>query len=305
MSGRRALREGREGRVASESDRDSEPDVAATEIRCQEKTRGGVCYEVILAQPEATATPPKRPASPPSKDKLSAQDIEDKLKAAEERRLTLEANKMAALAAKMHKIEEASRKKDEQTSQFIAQTKEALDQKMVEHEGKREAYITDLKTKMKDHIDSVEKTRLSLEQQTEEVRQAICEKLKVAEAQRDENIKRMLERLREHVSRTKLPRNYISFPFARFFFPFCTLFVAPFAQEEQVGRVRNSNAERFKQLDQDIQDKLVQAQTRREQMEKEQLEKLRNHVRTTLLFYLIFSSTHTHPALCPTEHLYD
>lgn len=61
--------------------------VLATEIRCQEKTKGGVCYEVILAQPEVTATPPKRPSSPPSKDKLSVQDIEDKLKAAEERRL--------------------------------------------------------------------------------------------------------------------------------------------------------------------------------------------------------------------------
>lgn len=57
----------------------------ATEIRCQEKTRGGVCYEVILAQPEVTV-PPKRPASPQNKN-MSAQDIADKLKAAEERRL--------------------------------------------------------------------------------------------------------------------------------------------------------------------------------------------------------------------------
>lgn len=56
---------------------------------------------------------------------------------------------MAALAAKMLKIEEASKKKDEQTSQFITQTKEMLDQKMEIHEEKREAYITDLKSKMK------------------------------------------------------------------------------------------------------------------------------------------------------------
>lgn len=41
--------------------------------------------------------------------------------------------------------------------------------------------------------------RLTLEQQTEEVRTAIEEKLKSATAQRDENIKKMLERLREHV----------------------------------------------------------------------------------------------------------
>lgn len=100
----------------------------------------------------------------------------------------------------MQKIEDASRKKEEQTSQFIAATRDALEQKMETHVGKREAYITDLKTKLKDHIENVEKTRLSLEQQTTEIRTAIEEKMKTASAQRDENIKKMLERLREHVS---------------------------------------------------------------------------------------------------------
>ncbi|KAK9730406.1 Stathmin family [Popillia japonica] len=169
----------------------------ATEVRCQEKTRGGLCYEVILGEPEVKATPPKRTISPQNKN-MSVQDIEEKLKAAEERRQQLESNKIAALSAKMLKIEEASRKKDEQTSLFITTTREALEQKMETHLGKREAYITDLKTKLKDHIENVEKTRLSIEQQTEEVKAAIEEKMKSASAQRDENIKKMLERLREH-----------------------------------------------------------------------------------------------------------
>lgn len=51
-----------------------------------------------------------------------------------------------------------------------------------------------------DHIENVEKTRQTLEQQTGEVRTAIEEKLKSASVQRDENIKKMLDRLREHVS---------------------------------------------------------------------------------------------------------
>jgi flagella basal body P-ring formation protein FlgA len=58
--------------------------VAATEIRCQEKSKGGLAYEVILAEPVAV-TPPKRPISPNSK--VSAENIEEKLKAAEDRRL--------------------------------------------------------------------------------------------------------------------------------------------------------------------------------------------------------------------------
>lgn len=61
----------------------------------------------------------------------------------------LESNKMAALSAQMQKIEDASRKKDEQTNQFIVTTREALEQKMEVYGTKREAYITDLKTKLK------------------------------------------------------------------------------------------------------------------------------------------------------------
>ena len=60
-----------------------------------------------------------------------------------------ESNKIAALTAKMLKIEEASRKKDEQTNLFIAATKEALEQKMESHSVHREAYINDMKNKLK------------------------------------------------------------------------------------------------------------------------------------------------------------
>ena len=46
----------------------------------------------------------------------------------------------------------------------------------------------------------MEKTRQNLEQQTNEVRAAVEDKLKTAAAQRDENMKKMLDRLKEHVS---------------------------------------------------------------------------------------------------------
>ncbi|KYM85713.1 Stathmin-4 [Atta colombica] len=212
-----------------------------TEIRCQEKSKGGLCYEVILAEP----TVPKRAPSPPQQSPTQQTAIEDKLKAAEERRLSIEAHKLAALAAKLSKIEEASRKKDELSAAFIAATRESLDAKMNNTEEKREAHIAELKNKLKDHLESVEKTRLSLEQQTEEVRCAVEEKLKTAAAQRDENIKRMLDRLKEH--------------------------------EEQVARVRQGMSERVQQLESQIQGKLEQARERRETIEREQKEKLRNH----------------------------
>ncbi|KAK0162959.1 hypothetical protein PV327_006683 [Microctonus hyperodae] len=212
-----------------------------TEIRCQEKSKGGLCYEVILAEPTGT----KRAPSPPQPSPTQQTTIEDKLKAAEERRLSLEAHKLASLAAKLSKIEETARKKDELSSAFMTATRESLDAKMNNTEEKREAHINELKNKLKEHLEGVEKTRLNLEQQTKEVRAAVEEKLKTAAAQRDENIKKMLDRLKEH--------------------------------EEQVIRVRQGMTERVHQLESQIQGKLDQARDRRESMEREQKEKLRNH----------------------------
>lgn len=57
----------------------------ATEIRCQEKSKGGLCYEVILGHPAITA-PLRQNKTSPTKN-LTAEEIERKLREAEERRL--------------------------------------------------------------------------------------------------------------------------------------------------------------------------------------------------------------------------
>jgi hypothetical protein len=59
---------------------------------------------------------------------------------------------MAVLATKMSRIEEASKKREEQANNFISQTREALEQKMEAHIEKRESLISDLKTKLKEHV---------------------------------------------------------------------------------------------------------------------------------------------------------
>ncbi|KAL4720835.1 hypothetical protein ACJJTC_016704, partial [Scirpophaga incertulas] len=95
------------------------------------------------------------------------------------------------------------------------------------------------------HLEGVEKTRLTLEQQTAEVYKAIEDKMTTAADKRDENMKKIVERLREH--------------------------------EEQVRKVRAGNQERFQQLESAIQEKLQQAAERRTQLEAEQKEKLRSY----------------------------
>lgn len=60
---------------------------------------------------------------------------------------------MADLSYKLAKIEEATRKKDEITNEFINQTKEQLESKMEQHVEKREAIISDLKEKLKVRVE--------------------------------------------------------------------------------------------------------------------------------------------------------
>lgn len=62
---------------------------------------------------------------------------------------------MAALSAKMAKIEEARLKTDEQEKMFIQQTEEALKTKIAKNEENRETHINDLKAKMKKHVSSL------------------------------------------------------------------------------------------------------------------------------------------------------
>lgn len=61
----------------------------------------------------------------------------------------MEAKKAVEWSAKMAKIEEISRKKEELNAEFMTQTKEALINKMGHSEEKREAIISDLKEKLK------------------------------------------------------------------------------------------------------------------------------------------------------------
>lgn len=56
---------------------------------------------------------------------------------------------MAEISIKLAKVEEATRKKDEITNEFITQTKEQLETKMETHVEKREAIISDMKEKLK------------------------------------------------------------------------------------------------------------------------------------------------------------
>lgn len=115
------------------------------------------------------------------------------------------------------KIEEASRKKNEINQEFISNAKDTLVSKMEHCEEKRDAIISDKLEKIKVserknlssranyciqqvHTDEIKRNKVMMEQQRARELEQLNEKLETAANLRDENIKRVLERLRKHVS---------------------------------------------------------------------------------------------------------
>lgn len=181
----------------------------STEIRCQEKARGGLRYEVIMAEPnlvKSQAPGAEKKKAPVVKPQLSVNDIEEKLKAAEQRRLNHEAQKVASWNAKLMKIEEASRKKNELNQEFICHAKDSLVSKMEHTEEKRDAIISDKLEKIKVHTDEIKRNKVLMEQQRARELEQLNERLETAANLRDENIKRVLERLRKHELRAMMVR---------------------------------------------------------------------------------------------------
>lgn len=217
----------------------------ATEIRCEEKSRGGMCYEVILAEPSADKPTP--PAASPRPKSMTAEEIEQKLLQAEERRKSMEASRLASVGERMTRLEEANRKREETTATFIAATQAALEDKLDTTTNNREAYLNGLRAKLSDHLNNVDGVRKQLEAQTNDLRQTIEDKLRSAEENRTENLGKMLEKLKEH--------------------------------EDYSQKVRLGHEEAIRQLEERIQAKLVVASNKRESEMLKKLETLRERDR--------------------------
>jgi len=65
---------------------------------------------------------------------------------------SLESEKLAKIAEKFNKIEEAARKRLEEENNFKNSTMEALKQKMEVNIGNKEKIVADLKTKLSTHV---------------------------------------------------------------------------------------------------------------------------------------------------------
>lgn len=170
-------------------------DSESTEVRCSEQAKGGLKYELVLSEP--ALEPPKLPNTP-SKTSLSIEEIQSKLKAAEERRQSLEAEKMTQLTQKLSQIDLVKDKKTEFNNNFMQSTKESLEQKMEAQKENREAHLKSIQDKVHGHVLKVEEVKKMADSPKLEILEAIQKKLNNASESREAQLSALLERLKEH-----------------------------------------------------------------------------------------------------------
>lgn len=168
----------------------------ATEVLATEESKGGLKYELRLAKPSTTESPIKRPTTPPKS--ISAEDIQKKLKEAEERRQSLEAQKLNTLNEKMSRLAEVNQKKEGSVLEFQEAARQNYEKKIEAFKENREAHIKSIQDKQREHVTRVEEVRKSLDTNTQEMLASIQKKIENASEAREAQIGALQERLRNH-----------------------------------------------------------------------------------------------------------
>jgi len=166
------------------------------EVRKRE-SKGGVIYDLVLEQPSSDI--PAKALQSPARH-VSVEEIENKLKAAEERRLKMESEKVSALKEKEAHILEMRDKKNECDEIFKVSTRESLDKKMASFNENRENIIRSIQDKQREHVTLVEKIRkqsLGFDSNKEELLLQYNKKMESATEARESQIADLRKRLQE------------------------------------------------------------------------------------------------------------
>jgi stathmin len=144
----------------------AEADAADGEKR---KSHGGVAFEVIL-KPATSDTPHLPSAESPTKEKreITQEDIDRKLKEAEERRLSVEASKLHLISKEKEKIQEVSQKAHELNESFAKDAEKKLKKEMEAFEENKKAQELAKQERLKEHDKHVQEVREKKMSQSED-----------------------------------------------------------------------------------------------------------------------------------------
>jgi len=165
----------------------------------KEKT-GGLAFEVIL-QPAVVAVPPQivRDLTPQKRQSLpNMEEIERKLKEANERRLSIEASKLQMVAKHAERVAETGQRIQGLNESFSRDAEKKLVERMEANADKKNAQIKALHERLQEHAKHVEEVRKIGEQYRVELRERIERKMDAAGSKRDEQLSQIQERIRKH-----------------------------------------------------------------------------------------------------------
>ncbi|CAF1643243.1 unnamed protein product [Rotaria magnacalcarata] len=175
------------------------------------ESSGGLAFEVRLAESprHGVGQPPLHFLSPSAKSNqndlstpLTPESITEKLKRAEERRLSLEQLRSTLLAAENSRPVEISKIKDQQAEEFKKQTEEKLQKKLESAKENREralqAKVEKVKAPIEKGFATVHHNLAKLEEERQLLQEKINQKLNTAETNRQEQLDRLMEKLNEH-----------------------------------------------------------------------------------------------------------
>jgi len=186
----------------------SSEDIASIEAATIDKKEkdGGLKYDVVLS-PAVKKAPKLTDASPATTE----EEINQKLKNAEERRVSLDNLRMKNLTAQLARIELAQQKKEEIVQEKSTKAAEVLTTKLIVAEEKRAAQLQEVKDKLGGHMDKIEKAQKELELQQEAAKTAaeasLAEKMIHTQKKRDEEMEEKLKKIQEHQEKVKEVQN--------------------------------------------------------------------------------------------------
>ncbi|XP_005098525.1 stathmin-3 isoform X2 [Aplysia californica] len=170
----------------------------------QKPKHGSISFDVILKP--ATSPPTPKPNSPISvkKRELSQEQIENKLKKAEERRSMIEAERLEQIARERQKAIEVMNKAQCESELFSLKTKEKLRRSMEIRRENRETQIRALQDRLREHSQRVNEVQKAGEEMVKEFEEKseikLSQKMSTYEENRQNQLKSMLAKLKEHAS---------------------------------------------------------------------------------------------------------
>lgn len=163
------------------------------------ESRGGLAFDLVLGQVNPESPKHAPPVLTPSKQTIrSADAIAEKLRAAEERRQSLESQKLSSIKDKDAQIEQLSRRKNEFEERFRESARESYGKKMEAYKENRENYIKSIQDKNREHVLTVEQKRRHSVEDMSKLSEQIAKKLETATEARAGIIQSLRNRLQEH-----------------------------------------------------------------------------------------------------------